>query len=266
MSILKNEEIQIEDFKFNQFSEKNAKESGVENFEFQRINPESTPNFIDKEIIREQRVQASKSDFKVDSFVKDYRGFSQQEEEDFQRRLQGALQERYDEVSQKAYQEGLELGKVEGEKLAIAQSKERIDKNLDDIALILESIQKQKDELLAKHKEDIYMMVKNISKWVALKEIKDDESSYLEKLLIKLISQINTKNSLNIKVSKDTYEQMESIVSVVEKRLGQLPNLRYEVSPEIESRGIVLESENGVIDASLEAQFANIDSIFKEVD
>jgi flagellar assembly protein FliH len=58
---------------------------------------------------------------------------------------------------------------------------------------------------------------------------------------------------------------MPEIIQTVQARLGQLSNLRIEIVPEIQHPGIILESENGLIDGSLEGVFQNIDKIFEQV-
>ena len=58
---------------------------------------------------------------------------------------------------------------------------------------------------------------------------------------------------------------MPEVIAVVESRLGQLQNIRIEIVPEINHPGIILESENGLIDGSIEGVFANIDKIFESV-
>jgi flagellar assembly protein FliH len=58
---------------------------------------------------------------------------------------------------------------------------------------------------------------------------------------------------------------MPEVIQTVETRLGQLTNVRVEIVPEINHPGIILESENGLIDGSLEGVFQNIDKIFEQV-
>ena len=58
---------------------------------------------------------------------------------------------------------------------------------------------------------------------------------------------------------------MPEVVQMVEAKLGQLSNVRIEIVPEISHPGIILESENGLIDGSMEGVFQNIDKIFEQV-
>lgn len=264
MSIYKNSDTKIEKFEFSQFStpEVELKDS-IEAFEFEKLDLNKSPaSKIDSETIRIERQFASKSDFQVDSRVKDYRGFSSQEEEDFQQKLDAAINAKYEEISKQAYEEGLKLGREDGRKEAFSEASNALEINLNKMMELLEDISVQKEEILNTSKKEVYSVVRNVAKWVALKEIKDDESSYLHSLLSKLITEINTKNNLSLKVSRNTYELMPNIINSIEKKLGTLENIKFEVSSEVENEGIILESNNGIVDASIESQFSMIDKIF----
>ncbi len=96
-----------------------------------------------------------------------------------------------------------------------------------------------------------------------MKEI--NEKVYLEQLLEKLILELNSRKNLIIKVGREQFAAMPEVMKTVEARVGQLQNTRIEVVPELHHPGIILESENGLIDGSLEGVFANIDRIFGQV-
>lgn len=264
MSIYKNNDTKIEKFKFNQFSTGDIEQvDEVKEFEFEKLDVNKNPKrTIDSETIRVERHLASRSDFKVDSRVKEYRGLSSQEEEDFQSRLSAAIEIKYEEISKKAYAEGLELGKEVGRKEAFEEASSALEVNLNKMMEMLEDINLQKQELLSNSQKEVYSVIKNISKWVALKEIKDDETNYLKSLLSKLIAEINTKNSLSLKVSQSTYELMPNVIKALEEKVGTLENIKCEISSEVQNEGIILESTNGIVDASIEAQFSMIDKIF----
>ena len=264
MTVYKNTDQKVEKFEFNQFSTPSDHEGEARKFDFEKIDPNTVKERkVDPAIIREERELATKNDFKVDSKVREYRGLKSQEEQDFQDKLDQALSAKYEELSKKAYEEGLEKGREAGRQEALTQANSVLEESIENMQAAIEDIKSHKDELLIGHKEDVYSIVKSISKWVALKEIREDESGYLEKLLVKLIAEINSKSSLSIKVSQNTYNLMPEVIDAVQKRVGELENVRYEVSPEIQSEGIIIESSNGIIDASLEAQFATIDKFFE---
>jgi flagellar assembly protein FliH len=263
MSVYKNDDLKVEKFEFNQFSVKTGESNIVKDFDFNQIDPQKpTEPVVDSETIRIERNLASKNDFKVDARVKQYRGLQNQEEEDFQSRLDEALKAKYEELSKKAYSEGIEQGRIAGKEEALSLASESLESNLAKMVETVEQIKLQKDDLLLAHKNEIQLVIKNISKWVALKEIKDDESNYLQKLLSNLIAEINSKNNLSLKVSQKTYDLMPEVIDALEKKVGTLENIKCEVSIEIENEGIILESSNGIVDASIDSQFSMIDKIF----
>jgi len=96
-----------------------------------------------------------------------------------------------------------------------------------------------------------------------LKEV--DEKYYLSRLLEKLIYEINQKNNLVVRVDEESFGYMPEIVKVLERKVGVLSNIRVEVSPELKGTGIILESENSIVDGSFEAQMNHLDEIFKSV-
>ena len=106
-------------------------------------------------------------------------------------------------------------------------------------------------------------MVQNLTKWIVLKEV--DEKYYLSRLLEKLIYEINSKANLVIRVNESSFGHMPEVIKILERKLGVLANIRIEVDPELEGHGIILESENAVVDGSLEAQMKSLDKLFANV-
>src|SRR5690606_32975198 len=100
---------------------------------------------------------------------------------------------------------------------------------------------------------------KHLVKWLTLKEI--DDQDYLARLLEKLILEMNLKNNLVIRINKSSFNNSEDILQMVEQKLGKLTNTRVEAHLDLEHPGIVLECENGIVDASLNAQFSSLDKI-----
>jgi flagellar assembly protein FliH len=171
------------------------------------------------------------------------------------RRLEAAYQD--------AYQQGLDLGKEEGKVQAYAEHQESLAQNIETFANSIEQMKSQGDKLIEKNRHDIYEFVKRFTKWIILKEI--NEKVYLEGLLEKLILELNSRKNLLIKVGRANFSQMPDVIQAVEARLGSLSNVRVEIVPEINHPGIILESENGLIDGSMEGVFHNIDKIFEQV-
>jgi flagellar assembly protein FliH len=233
-------------------------------FSFEELNGESTTSEkISEESMRTERRFEKSNNFKIDTAVRDSRGLSRQEKSDFEKTIEDEIIRRTEAAYKEAYNEGLEKGREEGKAEAFSQYQLELNHKIDDFVEVINAIQAQTGKLVEKNRTEIYDFIKRFTKWVILKEV--NEKVYLETLLEKLVLELNARTNLIVKVGRANFEQMPEIIQTVEARLGQLSNLRIEIVPEIQHPGIILESENGLIDGSLEGVFQNIDKIFEQV-
>ena len=121
----------------------------------------------------------------------------------------------------------------------------------------------QKEAILVESKQEAYALVKNLTKWIILKEVQDKE--YVERLLEKLILEINTKSNLLIRINEEDFADLPGVIEKVESRLGALTNIRIEIGHDMVDRGIILESEVGVVDGSFKSQMKSLDKLFENV-
>lgn len=239
-------------------------QTNFQSFEFKTLNGESvTSEKASDEDIRAERKYAQKNNFKIDDTVRDYRGLSRQEQNDLEQKIQAEVKRRLDAAYEDAYKEGLEKGKAEGKEIAIQELHEAMGQKVEDFGQVIAQVQGQSDKIMERNKTEVYEFIKRFTKWIVLKEI--NEKVYLETLLEKLILELNSRKNLIVKVGKANFSQMPEVIQTVEARLGQLSNVRIEIVPEISYPGIILETENGLIDGSMEGVFANIDKIFAQV-
>lgn len=259
---------QRDDIKPFKFSEINGEHvvsgNGFQAFSFKDLNGEAVKaRGVSEAEIRSERNFAAKNDFKIDELVKDYRGLSRQEQSDLEKKIQAEVTKRVEAAYQKAFAEGLAKGEAKGREEALARHTTDLAGNVDNFINIVSALQDQTGHYMDQHRVEVYEFIKRFTKWIVMKEI--NEKVYLEQLLEKLILELNSRKNLIIKVGRDQFESMPDIMKTVESRLGQLQNTRIEIVPELRHPGIILESENGLIDGSLEGVFANIDRVFGQV-
>lgn len=233
-------------------------------FSFQTLSGEAVQSRkASEEELRSERSFAAKNDFKIDELVKDYRGLSRQEQSDLEKKIQAEVEKRVKAAYEKAYAEGIAQGEEKGRAEALAAHSENLAGNVDQFVSLVSSLQNQTGAYLGQHRSEVYEFIKRFTKWIVLKEI--NEKVYLEQLLEKLILELNSRKNLIIKVGRAQFESMPDVMKTVEARLGQLQNTRIEIVPELQHPGIILESENGLIDGSVEGVFASIDRVFEQV-
>ena len=267
MSVLKNKNVQVSNFEFGELvpsSKKSNPVNPISNFEMKSLNAsKGFKSTISAETIRSEREFESKTSFEILSIVKDHRGLNKQAADDYEERVSAEVALRIEALREEAYKEGYEKGLAIGEEKAFTEGQAFMDTKIAELAEEVSHVQQNMNDVYHKSKQDAYMMVKNLTKWVILKEV--DEKYYLSRLLEKLIHEINLKSNLVIHVNEEAFGYMPEIVKIVERRLGSLTNTRIEVDYGMQGNGIKLESENTIIDGSLESQFETIDKLFQNV-
>src|SRR5690606_7175822 len=234
-----------------------------EGYEFQNLSAE---NFqYDKplqETIRTERKFEQKSSFKIDKVVRDHRGISEQESDDLEKRVAAEVQRRVNEVYQAAFEQGLSEGREEGINQIKSESASQIDALSSELTKLLEQFKEQVEQETHQHRNELISFAKHFAKWVLVKEI--DEKEYLTSLLEKLLHELNARRNMIIRVNEKSYGVMPEVISHLEKKLGAFSNVRLEVSSDMNLPGIILESENGIVDASLENIFNKLDRFFEQ--
>lgn len=218
---------------------------------------------VDDETLRSERSFEKNNNFKIDGAVRASRGIAKQEQSDFEKAISEEVTRRLEAAYADAYNEGLEKGRAEGKAEAYAHYQEELNQKIEGFLEVVNGVQAQNGKLIEQNRHEVYEFIKRFTKWICLKEI--NEKLYLETLLEKLVLELNARKNLIVKVGRENFAQMPEVIKVVESRLGQLQNIRVEIVPEIHHPGIILESENGLIDGSIEGVFANIDKIFESV-
>lgn len=263
----KNKESEVKPFSFTDFNTGGnvvKGGSGFKPFSFDNLTGQSiSSQDISDESIRTERQHERKSNFKIDNIVRESRGLNNQEANDIELKIQAEVQRRLEIISQEAYKEGLERGREE----AFAASHQDYDsaaaEKIEHLAQSIASLNTHFSDIQNKNRKQIYEFVKKFTKWIVLKEI--DEQLYLEKLFEKLLLEINARQNLIIKIDQAHFKDMPEVIKAVESRLGQLSNVRVEVDSDLNHPGIILESENGIIDGSVEGIFQVIDKVFDSV-
>ena len=129
--------------------------------------------------------------------------------------------------------------------------------------MISEAVKYKKD-LLSNDKTEVYRLVRDLTKWIVLRELKSDDE-YIERLIEKMIHELGEKNNLIIHVNQEQFEDMPEVLEKVQEKLGELSNVRTVVNYDLNKNGIKIESESGIICADIEKQFENLNKIFESV-
>lgn len=255
---------EVKPFTFNALEGNPVGSSQARPFEFKDLSGTTvTGQKPNAKVIRSEREAEAQSSFRIDAVVRDLRGLSSQERDDLETRINQQVEQRLRETREKAYREGIEKGRLEGSDAALREAMARHEAQIEQMEGMVAELRQQCEERLERHRYDIYEMSKRLLKWLVLKEVQDE--GYLPKLLEKLVLEMNQRHNLIIRVNQADFAAMPALLEALEKRIGALPNVRIEPHMEMKGRGIVLETENGILAATPDDLHATIDKLYESV-
>lgn len=257
---------QVSEYIFHNFNEVTEGSEAVKLFEFKPLfnsNQTIEKNEFQK-IIKNEREFAKSSSFKVNPIVEEYRGFKDQENREYEDRVEAEVARRVSEIQDEAFKAGFDEGVNQGREEIFVEMRSVVDQKLESFSQMVTSVLKTQENILSKQKTEMYQLIRNLSKWIVLRELNED-GKYIERLLERLLLEMQVRNNLLIQVNTEDFAQMPEVLEHVQLRLGEMKNVRIEMDSSVKTKGIIIESENGIINATLEEQFKSLDKLFEDV-
>lgn len=259
-------DMDVQEYKFMSFTSMDSDASVAKRYEFKEIDriAKIKQKVVSKEQLHFERTKAKEQDFEISPIVKQHRKHKREEEEEFENRVQSEVERRFEKTRSEAFEIGHQEGKEEGLKEIFHQQKVNVEEKLEILQGLLEDVLRRKDDIYKNQDKEIFTLVKNLTKWVIIRELRDD-NKYLERLFEKMLLELQAKSNLLVKVSSKDFSRMPEVLEAVQANLGKLQNVRIEIDKSIETTGLIVESENGIINGSLEEQLRGIDRLFESV-
>ncbi len=258
-------ENKIEEYTFKNFSVVASENDAVENYNFRDLG-EFVPKLAKRDGAKAklERISAEKKNFAISPIVKEHRGLLEQERDERERKIRDEVERRVDILREEAFQQGFQEGIEAGKQEVYNQTRAATEEKLNALVDMINEVLVLKEEIIQTQKQDLYKLVRNLTKWVILRELKDD-GAYITRLLEKLVTEIQSKSNLLIQVDQNSFEGMTDILETVQEKIGALKNVRVEVDYDICEQGIIIESDNGIINGTFEEQMHSLDKLFESV-
>lgn len=255
----------VANYEFQPLFDDSLTKEGFETFEFKPIQRDKMIDVQEHErVISRERQIANTNKFKIAPIVREHRGMNRQEELEKQRLIQEEVEHQLIRIQDQAYREGFEKGLQDGQEEVFKQTRAEVEQKLEGLEQMVQEVLRAQDQLIADEKEMVYRTIKNLTKWIILRELKDD-GEYVLRLLEKLIVELQTKNNILIRVDPNSFESMPDILEMIQVRVGEMKNVRLEVDYDISGPGIVVESDNGIINGTLKEQLLSLSKLFENV-
>ena len=257
----------------------------VKKFEFKNLSSSESQDGIDKyhvkelseykkrikeksfSIIKKDRSYALKNQFSILPIVEHHRGLKEQKEEEREDKIKKVIAKRVSQYKKQAYEEGMKKGKQEGLDFIKKENHEAAKLRIEEFIEYIEAMRIEYGKTFETQKSKIYELIKTLTKWVILRELRDD-GEYLQRLMGKLFVELDSETNFLIKVNKKSVDKIPGILKMFEHKLEGIENTRIEIihdEQEFSNKGMILESENRILDATIKTQFKNLDKLFNEL-
>ena len=184
-------------------------------------------------------------------------GLTELEHKNFQNRLEEQVLIRLKGIEEKAYAEAYALGLQDGRQKAFDETKGSIQGSLDRLGHMVEELTQIKRKLLIDNEKQIVLTIFHLAKKLALQEVKANPES-VKLVLRKALENAQGDEELTLRVNPQDLEFIESVKKEAGNPLERIAKLRIEVNDKITPGGCILETNYGVVDATVEQRLAKL--------
>jgi len=141
----------------------------------------------------------------------------------------------------------------EGRKEGIEFGRKQVEEELQAAQALRTRLENVRKEVFARSIKDVADAVMLIARQVVRRELSSAPGS-IEQLVLSVLEEVRRSDEFVIRLSADEHSKLSELTPIIMERLGNDASFRVEVDPRLEPGGIVVETNYGRIDASVEAQ------------
>lgn len=209
------------------------------------------------------QVAGTGSHFRINPLLADQTGISELERMSTEERVERRALERLKEIQEGAYQEAFELGREEGRRLAYEETKGQIENQIGEVGKVVQRVESLFEDLVEQNEAKIVDMLFYLAKQIAFDEIRDNRDRVVP-ILKSLAESLRSDEQITLHLSKTDVEHVESLRAVLGKELDFLKRTKIMEDQAISPGGCIVETNFGVVDASLETRVEKLWKILSE--
>ncbi len=152
-----------------------------------------------------------------------------------------ALREVREEYFEQGRQEGIELGRKE------------VEQELQAAQRLRASLESVREQVFARSVKDVADAITLIASQVVRRELSISPAS-IEDLVLSVLDQVRRSDEFVVRLSAAEYDKLGELTPIIMNRLGRDATFRVEADSSLEPGGVIVETDYGRIDASVEGQ------------
>lgn len=171
--------------------------------------------------------------------------------------VERAALEKLKTLEEAAYKEAYALGLEEGKKEALRIHQEELSEQISHLDQIINSMQELKKDLVQFNEAHIIKLIYYMAERLAMKEIEQNTESILP-VLKSIVENSQAEEQLTVKLSPEDFKFLNEAQDKIGKGFEFLTRAKLEATAEIKPGGCIVETNYGVVDATLEERLSKL--------
>jgi len=156
--------------------------------------------------------------------------------------------------------DGLKAGRAEGHRDAFAQARDEILKAAESLAGACTEFSILKENLFKQAESDLLKLSIMIARKITAKEISGDAHITAQNVK-RCLDMLSQRKDLVVRVAPQAVAVVQEMLPELSKRLGDLSGVKVVADEEIAPGGCLVTGQSGMLDATIESQFAEVERI-----
>jgi len=211
---------------------------------------QAAQNFIES---RQKNITA----FRLSDLVASQAGIAEREKSALDQKAESLALEKVKEIQEPAYQQAYELGLEEGRKKAFEAAESDIGVRLQKLDELLISFTKIKEDMLHQSEGQIVKAVYELAIRIAKFEISQHDDRILG-VIRQAVEHAQSQESVAVKLSKEDFDFLQTIKDYSKREMEFMKKIKLTPTNDIKSGGCIVETNYGVIDATVEERINNL--------
>ena len=204
----------------------------------------------------------SRGDFRVDKIVSEFVGIEELEKQSQQKEVAQQAIKMSQEIQEQAYAEAHKLGMEEGQEKAYKEEKTFIESEMKQIESMIREIKSIKSDMMISNERQIVNLCFYMARRLLMKEV-DANEDYIQTLIKKTLDMVQSDEEVTIKVSPEDKIWIDNHKESIFKDLNLDASTRFEEDRDVKRGGVIIETNHGVIDATIEQRLEKLEKIVK---
>lgn len=190
-------------------------------------------------------------DFKISDLVAQQAGISRLESDAYQDKINMQVLERLKEVQEKAYEQGYELGLIEGNEKAFAENQAALLERLKTMEGQLKIMENLKQNLLVESEDALIQLVYHVARRIGLRDLEENREGVLE-ILKNVVTEMQSDERVTVRMANDDLVFIEGLQEKSATRIEGLERVKFVLDETVKPGGCMIETEYGNVDATVE--------------